>query len=169
MRFIGNKTQLLDKIKSVVDKHVTDATTFCDIFSGTASVARYFKRWYKVYSNDLLYFSYCLQRGTVETPHKPSFDGLHATLNIQNPISYFNDMSTKDMEVLSEDRRFFQNNYAPTGGRMYMTDSNALRIDFARNTVEAWKEEGVLTDDEYFYLVAFIIEGIPFIPNIHGT
>lgn len=169
MRFIGNKTQLLDKIKSVVDKHVTDATTFCDIFSGTASVARYFKHWYKVYSNDLLYFSYCLQRGTVEASHKPLFDELNAILGIKNPISYFNDMSTRDMEALPENKRFFQNSYAPIGGRMYMTDSNALRIDFARNTVEAWKNQSVLTDDEYFYLVACIIEGIPFISNINGT
>ena len=150
MRFIGNKTQLLDQIKNVVDKHVADATTFCDIFSGTASVARYFKRWYRVYSNDLLYFSYCLQRGTVEASHKPSFDALKATLDIKNPISYFNSMATNAMEILPKDKRFFQNSYAPTGGRMYMTDSNALRIDFARNTVESWKSQNILTDDEYY-------------------
>ena len=38
MRFIGNKTQLLENIKEVVDRHATDAHSFCDIFSGTASV-----------------------------------------------------------------------------------------------------------------------------------
>ena len=57
MRFIGNKTQLLENIKEVVDKHAAGANSFCDIFSGTASVARFFKQWYEVYSNDLLYFS----------------------------------------------------------------------------------------------------------------
>lgn len=35
MRFIGNKTQLLDNIKEVVDKHALEAHSFCDIFSGT--------------------------------------------------------------------------------------------------------------------------------------
>lgn len=169
MRFIGNKTQLLENIKEVVDKHVTDAHSFCDIFSGTASVARYFKQWYEVYSNDLLYFSYCLQRATIENPDKPSFAALSKGTGIQDPISYFNDMSTENMESLPTEKRFFQNNYAPTGGRMYITDSNALRIDFARNTIESWNQAGLLSQDEYYYLVASVIEGIPFVSNIAGT
>ena len=71
MRFIGCKTQLLENIKEVVDRHAPGAYSFCDIFSGTASVARYFKQWYEIYSNDLLYFSYCLQKGTIENPKSP--------------------------------------------------------------------------------------------------
>lgn len=169
MRFIGNKTQLLENIKEVVDKHVTDAHSFCDIFSGTASVARYFKQWYEVYSNDLLYFSYCLQRATIENPSKPSFALLAKSADIKDPISYFNDMPTESMESLPTEKRFFQNNYAPIGGRMYITDSNALRIDYARNTIEAWNQAGFLSQDEYYYLVASVIEGIPFVSNIAGT
>lgn len=169
MRFIGNKTQLLENIKEVVDKHVTDAHSFCDIFSGTASVARYFKQWYEVYSNDLLYFSYCLQRATIENPSKPSFALLAKSTDIKDPVSYFNDMPTESMESLPTEKRFFQNNYAPIGGRMYITDSNALRIDYARNTIEAWNQAGFLSHNEYYYLVASIIEGIPFVSNIAGT
>lgn len=169
MRFIGNKTQLLENIKEVVDKHATDARSFCDIFSGTASVARYFKQWYEVYSNDLLYFSYCLQRATIENSSRPAFATLSEGVGIPDPISYFNAMPTESMESLSTEKRFFQNNYAPTGGRMYITDSNALRIDFTRNTIEVWNQAGLLSPDEYFYLVASIIEGIPFVSNIAGT
>ncbi|MDD6672722.1 MAG: DNA adenine methylase [Eubacteriales bacterium] len=169
MRFIGNKTQLLENIKEVVDKHAVGAHSFCDIFSGTASVARFFKQWYEVYSNDLLYFSYCLQRATIENPSKPTFERLTQTLGILDPISYFNEMSTECMESLPIERRFFQNNYAPTGGRMYITDSNALRIDYARNTIEDWNNSGFLSNDEYLYLVACVVEGVPFVSNIAGT
>lgn len=169
MRFIGNKTQLLENIKEVVDRHVVDAHSFCDIFSGTASVARYFKQWYEVYSNDLLYFSYCLQRGTIEAPHKPTFETLFQAIGVKDPISFFNLMATESMETLAAEKRFFQNNYAPTGGRMYLTDSNALRIDFARNKIEDWNHAGLLSADEYYYLVACVIEGIPFVSNISGT
>lgn len=169
MRFIGNKTQLLNNIKEVIDRHVTDAYSFCDIFSGTASVARFFKQWYEIYSNDILFFSYCLQRGTVENQNKPSFNNLFRIAGIENPISYLNNMSTESMEVLQQEKRFFQNNYAPKGGRMYVTDDNALRIDFTRNTVETWKNTGLISEDEYFYLVASIVEGIPFVSNISGT
>lgn len=169
MRFIGCKTNLLENIKEVVDRHAAGSTSFCDIFSGTTSVARYFKQWYEVYSNDLLYFSYCLQKGTIEAPEKPKFENLNKTLGILDPLVHFNTMDTADMEVLPYEKRCFQNNYAPTGNRMYVTDSNALRIDFARNTVEDWKNQGLLSEIEYYYLVACIIEGIPFVSNIAGT
>lgn len=169
MRFIGSKTQLLDHIKEVVDRHAPDANSFCDIFSGTSSVARYFKQWYEIYSNDLLYFSYCLQKATIENPELPAFKSLKSSLGIDNPIQYFNHMETVAMEELIKEKRFFQNNYAPTGGRMYITDTNALRIDYTRNTVEDWKKEGLINELEYYYLVASIVEGIPFISNISGT
>lgn len=169
MRFIGCKTLLLENIKQVIDEKAPNAKNFCDIFSGTSTVARYFKQWYEVYSNDLLYFSYVLQRGTIENDSIPKFDRLRKNIGINNPIDYFNALTDIEMQILPQEERFFQNTYAPTGGRMYLNDENALRIDFARITVEKWYNEGYLTEDEYFYLVACIVEGIPFISNISGT
>jgi adenine-specific DNA-methyltransferase len=52
---------------------------------------------------------------------------------------------------------------------MYVTDENALRIDYARNTINDWYEKKNISDDEYYYLVASVVEGIPFVSNIHGT
>lgn len=169
MRFIGNKTQLLKNIKEVVDKHTNDATSFCDIFSGTASVARFFKQWYEVYSNDLLYFSYCLQKATIENPCKPTFARLFSSIGISDPINHFNNTPTEDMENLETEKRFFQNNYSPHGGRMYLTDSNALRIDYARNKIDEWYSKKYLSELEYYYLVACVVEGVPFVSNISGT
>ncbi len=169
MRFIGCKTLLLDNIKEVIDEKAPDAKIFCDIFSGTATVARYFKQWYEVYSNDLLYFSYVLQRGTVQNDDLPMFEKLKAEKGIEDPIDYFNNLSDVEMEVIPKDKRFFQNTYAPTGGRMYLKDDNAMRIDFARITVEEWYQDELINDDEYYYLIACIIEGIPFVSNISGT
>lgn len=169
MRFIGCKTLLLDNIKAVIDEKAPDAKSLCDVFSGTATVARYFKKWYEVYSNDLLYFSYVLQKGTIENDSVPTFEGLKEKLSISDPIDYFNSLNPADMEALEQERRFFQNTYAPTGGRMYVTDENALRIDFARNTVEDWYKSGVISENEYFYLVACIVEGVPFVSNTSGT
>ncbi|MBR1853595.1 MAG: DNA adenine methylase [Lachnospiraceae bacterium] len=169
MRFIGCKTLLLDNIKAVIDEKAPDAKSLCDIFSGTATVARHFKKWYEVYSNDLLYFSYVLQKGTIENDSVPKFTGLKSALSIQDPIEYFNSMDVAAMETLEQNRRFFQNTYAPIGGRMYVTDENALRIDFARNKVEDWYKSGILTEDEYFYLVACVVEGVPFVSNTSGT
>ena len=169
MRFIGCKALLLDNIKSVIDENAPDAKSFCDIFSGTATVARYFKQWYEVTSNDLLYFSYVLQRGTVAVDCLPTYEILQENTGISDPVAYFNGLSLEQMERLPPERRFFQNTYAPIGGRMYINDENALRIDFARNITEDWRKVGFLSDNEYYYLVACIVEGIPFVSNISGT
>lgn len=170
MRFIGSKTLLLYQIKEMIDEKAPGSETFCDIFSGTAAVARHFKQWYEVTSNDLLYFSYVLQKGTIENDEVPSFELLKAKTGIADPVTFFNNLDLRHMEaLLPREKRFFQNTYAPTGGRMYLTDANALRIDFARNTVEEWKDNFCITDNEYYYLVACIVEGIPFVSNISGT
>lgn len=169
MRFIGCKTLLLDNIKEVIDEKAKDAKVFCDIFSGTATVARFFKQWYEVISNDVLYFSYVLQKGTIENDGVPSFIGLKEKYDIEDPVDYFNNLSMEKMEELPREKRFFQNTYAPTGGRMYLNDENALRIDYARITVEEWYKDNLLTENEYFYLLACIVEGIPFVSNISGT
>lgn len=63
MRFIGNKTNLLNDIQKVIKENCDGSEkVFCDLFSGTSSVARFFKNEYKIISNDMLYFSYVLQR-----------------------------------------------------------------------------------------------------------
>ena len=168
MRFIGCKTLLLDKIDEIIEENTKDVHSFCDIFSGTSTVARYFKDKYEVYSNDLLYFSYVLQKATIENDCIPKFEGLKR-LGINDPIEYFNSLNNNEMEQLQPENRFLQNTYAPKGNRMYFTDENALRIDYARNKTEEWYKEKVITEDEYFYLIACIVEGVPFISNISGT
>ena len=166
MRFIGGKTLLLDSIKTVVEENIKNAEVFCDIFSGTSVVANYFKKDYKIISNDLLYFSYVIQKATIGNNKIPNFVNMP---KVHNPIEYFNNLSNVELEKLPVKKRFFQNNYSPIGHRMYLTDNNALRIDFARNRVEEWHKKGYLNENEYYYLVAAIVEGIPFVSNISGT
>lgn len=164
MRYIGCKTLLLNNIKEVIDDNVKKALVFCDIFSGTSTVARYFKTYYRILSNDNLYFSYILQKATIENNKSPEFKKLDF-----NPIEYLNNLNNVSLEKLSKKNRFFQNNYSPIGNRMYITSDNALRIDYARNKIEEWKSKNLITKSEYYYLVASVIEGIPFVSNISGT
>lgn len=87
----------------------------------------------------------------------PLLEKLKTEKGIEDPIDYFNGLSDAEMEVIPQEKRFFQNTYAPTGGRMYLKDENALRIDFARITVEEWHNCDLINDDEYDYLVACIV------------
>lgn len=42
MRYLGNKTNLLIFIDSVIKKHNIDGEIFADLFAGTCSVGDYF-------------------------------------------------------------------------------------------------------------------------------
>ena len=95
MRYIGCKTLLLNNIKEVIDDNVKKASIFCDIFSGTSTVARYFKKYYEILSNDNLYFSYVLQKATIENNKIPKFNKLNF-----NPIEYLNNLDNAMLEKL---------------------------------------------------------------------
>lgn len=168
MRFIGNKTNLLNDIVQVI-KENCDGTekVFCDIFSGTASVARFFKNRYKIISNDLLYFSYVLQKGTIENNEIPSFKKLEDKLNIHDVFDYLENIDIKQEKF----NKFIYENYSPNKKceRMYLTSENALRIDFIRNKIEEWRNKELINKNEYYYLLAALIEGVPFVSNITGT
>lgn len=168
MRYIGNKTNLLENINQVIkDNCQGDEKSFCDLFSGTASVARYFKNRYRIISNDLLYFSYILQKATISNNEIPKFEKLKKELKIENILDYLETVDIKDKKYKS----FIYDNYSPNKKceRMYLTPENAKRIDFIRNTIEKWKKEKLINENEYFYLLASLVEGVPFVSNITGT
>ena len=164
MRYIGSKKLLLADIERVIDENIACAQTFCDIFSGTVCVGDYFKKRYKIITNDLLYFSYCIQRAVIENNTVPVFEKLGF-----NPTEYFNNLKESDLETLSKEKRFCVNNFSPVGSRMYLSEKNALKIDFIRNKINDWRGKGLINDAEYFYLLAVLIEAIPFVSNISGT
>lgn len=170
MRFIGSKTNLLKNIDMVISKNTTgNENVFCDIFSGTGVVARYFKPRYEVHSNDVLHFSYVIQKATVENNTKPSFFKLK-NIGIADPFKFLEETQIQILNY-NDDNYFITKNYTPHDDceRMYVSNKNAARIDFIRNTIEAWKEEKLLTELEYYYLLAGLIEGVPSVSNITGT
>ncbi|MDR3262704.1 MAG: Dam family site-specific DNA-(adenine-N6)-methyltransferase [Clostridiales bacterium] len=166
MRFIGSKANLLNRIKAVIDQHCDESDEiFCDLFSGTGAVARYFKPYYQIISNDILSFSHILTAATIENNEKPRFEKLLKE-GICEPITYL-----ENERFLFLGKQYITDTYSPAGkdGRMYFTEENARRIDFIRSTIEGWKNEKLINAGEYKYLLACLIEGVPFISNITGT
>jgi len=165
MRYIGGKSQLLGSIENVICENASgDEHLFCDIFSGTGSVARYFKPKYEVHSNDILHFSYVIQKATIENNNNPMFGKL-ARIGIADPIKFLEETN------IEHSSGFIAENYAPNEkcDRKYISKRNAERVDFIRNTIESWKNTGLIDETEYFYLLASLIEGVPFVSNITGT
>lgn len=169
MRYIGSKILLLDRIEQVIDENVDDGSnSFCDIFSGTASVARFFKKRFKIISNDIMHFSYVLQMGTISNNLLPTFEGLKK-IKIDEPFEFLNNSNIVKKNLLA--KPFIFENFSPNKktDRMYLSNDNALRIDFVRQTIESWKNDKLINEAEYYYLLASLIEAVPFVSNIAGT
>jgi adenine-specific DNA-methyltransferase len=166
MRYIGSKTNLLENIKRVIDSCCGAGNkSFCDLFSGTGTVSRFFKPYYQIISNDLLYFSYLLTEATIENRSIPRFEKL-SKKGIKDPMEYLESVSVNKIKTY-----FIAKAYSPYGQskRMYFTEENAMRIDFIRTQIETWKEDNLIDTFEYKYLLACLIEGVPFVSNITGT
>ena len=166
MRFIGSKKNLLKNIDNVLKKYLDGSEkTLVDLFGGSNVVGEYFSNRYKIISNDIMYFSYVMARGSLGLSRIPEFLKLKKK-GIGNPIDYFN---TK--ELISYDGGYVTKNLSPAGNdnRMYFTIDNAKRIDYIRETIEKWKSDNLLSDDEYFYLLNALLQAIPFISNTTGT
>ena len=183
MRFIGCKENLLDFIEAFIKEKDIKGSVFCDLFSGTASVAKHFKKLgYKVISTDLLYFSYVLQKVYIEQNQYPEFLKLLECLKISsNEETLFTSQSQNAKEIikylndLEGQEGFIYQNYSPEGTkdktcvRKYFTGENAKRIDTIREKIGEWQRKKILNEQEYFFLLAALIEAVPFVANISGT
>lgn len=182
MRFIGCKENLLDFIETFVKQKDIKDGVFCDLFAGTASVGKHFKKLgYKIISSDLLYFSYVLQKVYMEQNQYPKFEKLLKHLKI-NPVeeTLFTSDSQNAKEVikylneLEGEEGFIYKNYSPEGMkgqtyvRKYFTADNAKRIDAIREKINEWKKVNLINEQEYFFLLCSLIEAVPFVANISG-
>jgi len=52
---------------------------------------------------------------------------------------------------------------------MYFSAENGLKIDYIRNKIDEWKTKDKITDFEYNYLVASLIESVSKVANIAGV
>ena len=173
MRYIGSKKDLLDFIEKPLLDHGIKKSSFCDVFSGTASVAKYFKQKdYEVISNDNMFYSYVFQQAYIanDDPY-PKFSGLKDTiLNVSLPrvIEFLNHLK-------GDDEGFMFKNFSKVGShelekpRNYLSDFNAKKIDVIRDKIKEWRDDNRLEDNEYYILLSMLIESIPFVSNISGT
>lgn len=167
MRYIGGKRLMIDNILNVINDNTKDVKTIMDPFCGSGIVTSTFKQnGYKTISNDLMYFPYVIQRGTTCLNKKPKF----LRLGIKNPIEYLNNLKIEDTNINLKDCFIYQN-YTPheNCNRMYFQNENALKIDIIRITIEDWKNKNIISEDEFFYLLASLLNAVPFVSNITGV
>ena len=178
MRFIGNKEKLLERIYQAVLSIGVRGGVFCDFFSGTSNVGRFFKeKGFKIISSDLLYFSYVLQKAYISNNEEPKFKKLLKTIG-KSDSSLFSSPSESVRNYLNSLEGisgFIYKNYTEEGTknqkhkRKYFTAKNGKKIDAIRAKIEKWKDKKLLNKNEYFVLLASLIESVPFYANISGV
>ena len=179
MRYIGNKENILENIYSILQSNNVSGKTFFDFFAGTTNVGRFFKsKKYQIFSSDILYLSYCLQKAYIENNEEQKFENLINNLPKQNSENLFqNPLEIVESYLTSLEgvEGFIYKNYTPSGTkelqlpRMYFIDENGKKIDAIRQQIENWKNEDLISESEYFILLTCLIETIGFYSNIAGV
>ena len=175
MNYIGSKYSLLSFLEEGIAKN-TDARrgVFCDVFAGTGVVGSHFKqKGFDIIANDIQYYAYCLNRALVGINRMPTFAGIVDDLKMAPTTLFANaiDIVLDHLNTSKGIPGFIYRNYCPGGTarakyrRQYFSDENGMRCDAIRAQIEDWWRAGKLTEDEYFYLLASLIDAIDRVAN----
>ncbi len=168
MNYIGSKKSLLKFLEKAVEQCHIDKKNpvLCDLFAGTGRVGRHFKeKGYSIIANDMEDYSYSLIKHYI---------GNHTELNIKKYIQTLNNLK-------GIDSGFIFNNYCPSGQfstvtkktkdeeislkRQYFSDQNGQIIDEARILINEWLNNNEISINQYYYLLAIIIEAADKVAN----
>lgn len=161
MNYIGSKLSLLDFLISSVNKTLESGgetrkpneLVFADLLAGTGAVAQaFYNEGYNVIANDIQYYSYATLR------HLPANAGKLDEKRCEQLIFALNN--------LAGDEGFIYKNYSLGGTmnqehrRLYFSDENAKRCDAMRKEIERLLKSGEIDENEYFFLLASLINSI---------
>lgn len=154
INYIGSKHKLSsfiqETVKSVCGTDLSDKI-FCDLFAGTGIVGRTFKGNVKqIIANDIECYSYVLIRNYIENHQPFEYEPLIQELNNTNG-----------------NRGFIYENYSQGGteNRNYFSSENGQKIDGIRMQIEHWKKNNTINDNQYYFLLASLIESADKVAN----
>ncbi len=153
MNYIGSKHKLTDFIKTTIIKKVgnTNNKTIAELFGGTGAIARSFKNEAKqIIINDIEPYSYVLAQNYIGNSKKISYKKWLDELNNLKPVAGF---------IFEE---YSQNGKA---NRIYFSEINGKKIDAIRTKIEEWKIQKKITKNEYYFLVASLLESADKVAN----
>lgn len=148
MNYIGSKLSLIDFLVDSIDSvtgFANDDYIFADLFAGTGVVGYTFReKGCRVISNDIQYYSYVLNKHYVE----------NANLIDDGFSDFFNSLDGVD--------GFVYENYCFGSGceRNYFSDYNGRKCDAIRLAIETMYVNNEITEGQYFWFLASLINSI---------
>jgi adenine-specific DNA-methyltransferase len=171
MRYIGSKTSTLPWLERFIARMAPDASSLCDPFAGTCTVARHFKRrGFQVFTGDVLSLSFAIQVASVRLNRWPEFRGVSALRAIRRRVEpnavarvfgYLNALPPREGYV--------SGNFSESAGRAFFTDANAGRIDAVRTIISQWEQQQLLSAPEREFLLATLAIAADKVANTAGT
>lgn len=162
MNYIGSKFKLSHFLQTSIESTLQKAdakplkdSIFCDMFAGSAAVGRLFKTQVKqIISNDREYYSFVLAQNYI---------GNHQKLARANELlSILNDAA----QTSPQKGKIYTHYAIGSGsGRQYFSDENAQRIDAVRSQIAQLKEEKFINNQEYYFLLASLLESADKVAN----
>ncbi|MDP2103331.1 MAG: DNA adenine methylase, partial [Candidatus Gracilibacteria bacterium] len=128
---------------------------------------------HKVIANDMQYYSYVLNKNYIGNHKNLHFAGLFGTIPelVSQEIGDRKKYICKYLEELPAKKGFIYKNYTLGGTkgaefeRQYFSDENAMRCDAIRSKIENWKKKKLITENEYHFLLASLLESIDKVAN----
>ena len=170
MNYIGSKLSLFEFLENSINKVVDkNCDTFRDLFAGTGIVGSYFKKkGYKIVANDIQYYSFVLNRHYIGNHKELTFVKLSKEIPKlkKNKIENRKNFVCDYLSNLKGKKGFVYKNYCLGGTknqkiqRQYFSDINATRCDAIRQKIEKWKKEKLINNNEFYFLLASLIESI---------
>lgn len=166
MNYIGSKYSLLDFLKVGIletlknnnEQLAPSEMVFADLFAGTCAVGGAFKSLgFSIIANDIQYYSYVFCKHLIEN---------NGNLDNERCNSLI-----KQLNNLDGIEGFIYDNYSLGGTsdnevkRMYFTDNNAKKCDAIRIKIQEWKETRYINNNEYFFLLASLINCMDKVAN----
>lgn len=163
MRYLGNKTRLLGHINQLIEDKNISGGVFADLFTGTGSVADHFKDRFEIITNDLLRYASLFSEAKVSFSEVPKFPRFKKHFKV-TPFEYWN-----TYDYSNETTGFITLNFSPRGDRKFFQEKNAIKIDTIRRQLDEFREANLLSEKEWAYLLASLLESVMGVSNTSGT
>lgn len=153
LNYIGSKQTLCPILTKIINAEVLDlkSHSFLDMFAGTGSVAfRFQDITNKCAANDLEYYSYVINYALIKSPYSTKLQTIIDCCNALNGIKgliYKNYSENDECE------------------RMFFTSQNAQKCDAIRNHIQKLKNDLLIDNNEFNFLLASLIVSIDKVAN----
>ena len=153
LNYIGSKQTLCPILTNIINSQVPDlkSHSFLDMFAGTGSVAfRFQDITNKCAANDLEYYSYVINYALIKSPY---------STKLQTIIDCCND--------LNGIKGLIYKNYSENDEceRMFFTSQNAQKCDAIRLHIQHLKNDLLIDNNEFNFLLASLIVSIDKVAN----